>query len=337
MNCFHICVNPCSSVVPDFSFRGALRLAVVNSPTGQGCRYDVVVMSDSFDDFDPPRRRRRRRRRRVLASVAVAPALMTLGNLLCGFTAVFYASRSNDIEVLGHFRPISVAAALIFGGMLFDALDGGVARLTRSTSDFGAQLDSMADMVTFGVAPAFIVIQLMGIGTPFFAEDRFDTYFDRAVLVIGAIYAACCGLRLARFNVEDETDDEHHLFFKGLPSPGAAGTIASLVLLYQMFRLYDFTLLARINGFLIAAATLVTALAMISNLRYVHVVNRYLRGRGTFSYVALLVIGLILVLVMPIVAAAVGFAVYAVSAPAAWAYTKIGALPSRHRKPTLTD
>jgi len=91
-------------------------------------------MNDSFDDFDPPRRRRRRRRRRrVLASVAVAPALMTLGNLLCGFTAVFYASRSSDIEVLGHFRPISVAAALIFGGMIFDALDGGVARLTRSS------------------------------------------------------------------------------------------------------------------------------------------------------------------------------------------------------------
>jgi len=292
-------------------------------------------MRDSFDDFDSPPRRRRRRR--VLASVAVAPALMTLGNLLCGFMAVFYASRSNDIEVLGHFRPISVAAALIFGGMIFDALDGGVARLTRSTSDFGAQLDSMADMVTFGVAPAFIIIQLMGIGTPFFAEDRFDTYFDRAVLVIGAIYAACCGLRLARFNVEDETDDAEHMYFKGLPSPGAAGTIASLVLLYQMFRSYEFALLARMCAFTIVAATLVTALTMISNLPYVHVVNRYLRGRGTFSYVALLVIGIILVLVVPIIAAAAGFMIYAFSGPVTWVYAHVKNLPARGRDPQPTD
>jgi len=268
---------------------------------------------------DTPTGQRKKRRR--LNTVAVAPALMTLGNLLCGFAAIFYASRSDlldgqPLRVLGHLHPLSMAAVLVFIGMVFDALDGRVARLTRQTSSFGAQLDSMADMVTFGVAPAFLVIQLVGIGAPFFASDKWDSYFDRAVLLIAGVYAACCALRLARFNVEvTDATEPSHMTFKGLPSPGAAGTVASLVLLYQTMLAQEKAATARWVGLVMVAITLAVALAMVSTLRYSHVMNRYFRGRGTFNYLAMLVIALVLLLTIPQWSIAGGFVVYALSAP----------------------
>ena len=120
---------------------------------------------------------------------------------------------------------MTFAALWIFLGLILDGLDGRIARMTRSESELGEQLDSMADMVTFGVAPAFICVQLAGIGTPFFGMS--DTLYDRLGLVIAGIYVACAGLRLARFNIDPGDDD--HRSFKGLPSPGAGGTVASLV------------------------------------------------------------------------------------------------------------
>src|SRR5690606_12393377 len=114
----------------------------------------------------------------------------------------------------------------IFLGMLLDGLDGRVARMTRSTSELGEQLDSMADMVTFGVAPAFLAVQLVGVVSPLsLAEDM----FDRFAMVVAFIYVACAALRLARFNIETKSDNVvDHLSFSGLPSPGAAGTVASM-------------------------------------------------------------------------------------------------------------
>lgn len=256
---------------------------------------------------------------RRLVSVAIAPALMTLGNLLCGFMAVFWASRPSDVVVLGEFHPLTLAAALVFGGMIFDALDGAVARLVRSTSSFGAQLDSMADMVTFGVAPAFIVIQLNDVGAPFFAAGAMDTYFGRLALLIAAAYAACCALRLARFTLEaapQRTPD--HSIFTGLPSPGAAGTVCGLVLVYLTLVGDQPPATTRVVGFLIVGVLLTVALAMVSHLPYPHAVNRYLRGRQPFWYVAMVVVAVILLLTAPVYAVAAGFALYALLPPVAW-------------------
>src|SRR5262249_53679742 len=154
-----------------------------------------------------------------IRTVAAFPTMFTLGNLICGFFAIVVASRvgagnldpippAPQIDIrfppsfFGAFDPtnpthnIVFSAWLIFLAMIFDALDGHVARLARITSDFGAQLDSLCDLVTFGVAPAFLMVKMC----PDF------TYVAReAMWIIAAVFAACAAIRLARFNVETET------------------------------------------------------------------------------------------------------------------------------------
>ena len=156
--------------------------------------------------------------------------MLTLGNLVCGFFAIVVASRIEavkDVNLLTDLTKIDPTDAmksgwLIFLAMVFDALDGYVARLSRTASDFGAQLDSLCDLVTFGVAPAFLLVKMC----PHFA------FFHReAVWVIAASFAACAALRLARFNVETSDDDEH-LHFSGLPSPAAAAAIAGFAIMF---------------------------------------------------------------------------------------------------------
>ncbi|MEY4770305.1 MAG: putative CDP-diacylglycerol--serine O-phosphatidyltransferase, partial [Planctomycetota bacterium] len=93
------------------------------------------------------RLRRRMERGRAMPALAVIPALMTLGNLICGFAAIHYAAMPVATTEIFGWNTLTVACCLLFLGMFLDALDGSVARLTRSTSDLGAQLDSLADMV----------------------------------------------------------------------------------------------------------------------------------------------------------------------------------------------
>jgi len=279
---------------------------------------------------EPTRAQRRARRGRIVArkTVATVPTLLTLGNLLCGFAAIFAASRVvGDVTVLPlEWTPLTFAAIFIFIGMACDSLDGGVARLTRSSSELGEQLDSMADMVTFGVAPAFLAVQLVGVGVPFISElETGDALFDRAAVVIAAIYVACAALRLARFNIElddEEDEDEAHASFRGLPSPGAAGTVASLVLLHQHF-LAHFPAdhwLVQVAAIGMVAVMLLAALAMVSTFAYVHVVNRYVRGRAPIGSFAHAVVVALLLVIYPQAALAGVFVIYALSAPLAAMY-----------------
>jgi CDP-diacylglycerol--serine O-phosphatidyltransferase len=250
--------------------------------------------------------------------VRVVPSALTLGNLLMGFAAIFYASREPaQLKLFAGFSPLAIAAVCIFLGQIFDALDGRVARMTRQTSELGEQLDSMADMVTFGVAPAFLVIQLVGIGTPFFGEGpgRWDIYFDRIVLVAAAVYVACTALRLARFNIElDHPGESSHMSFKGLPSPAAAGTVAAFVLLHQSL-LIAHPLTAKVTAVAMVAVMMAAAIGMVSTLRYVHLMNRFLRGHAPFHYVATAVLLLVPMMIVPQLTLAIAFGGYALSAP----------------------
>ncbi len=264
---------------------------------------------------------RRHRRRVALArrGIAVLPTAFTLGNLLCGFAAIFTASRPATVTMPFDWSPLTFAAIFIFLGMVMDGLDGRIARLTRSLSDLGGQLDSMADMVTFGVAPAFLAVQLAGVEAPFVSEKN-DHLFDRLAIVVAGIYVACAALRLARFNLESASEHvPDHRYFKGLPTPGAAGTVASLVLLHQHFfaRYPAMHWSIRLAALAMVAVMLLTALGMVSNFRYVHIMNKYVRGRAPFTTVArgVVVAGLLLVHLQGVLAA--GFAIYALSAPVA--------------------
>ncbi len=282
-------------------------------------------------DSAPESRRGRLPSRVARRGIAVLPTMFTLANLLCGFGAIFFASRmmpAVDSPLPFGWSPLTMAAVFIFLGLAMDGLDGRVAVLTDSVSDLGAQLDSMADMVTFGVAPAFMVIQLIGVRAPFVSELQPDSpiFFERFALVVACIYVACVALRLARYNIETSSAAEgSHSLFKGLPSPGAAGTVASLILLHQSFLVH-----LTQDHFLIRAAavgmvfiSLLTALAMVSRFRYVHLMNRYIRGRAPFGTIAkAVIVGLLLVVRLQETLAA-GFVIYALSAPTIWAYRRI--------------
>ncbi len=275
-----------------------------------------------------------RRRRKYLPerTFVIFPTLCTLANVMCGFAAIFYASKeiglvydaSGMVIIKGWmplgWTPLTVAAAFVFTGMIFDGLDGRIARLTHSTSELGEQLDSMADMVTFGVAPAFIATQLViGSQMPFLTQEG-DAVFNRAALVIAGLYVACAALRLARFNVETLSgEDTDHMSFAGMPSPGAAGTIVSLTLLHQHFLAHEmgdhWSVIA--SSVVIVGIMLLCALAMVTRMRYAHVLNRYLRGRAPLSYLVLAVLvgGLLIIRLQLSVATA--FVIYALSGPVA--------------------
>jgi CDP-diacylglycerol---serine O-phosphatidyltransferase len=253
---------------------------------------------------------------RRLRTVAVFPTLFTLGNLLCGFFALVVAARveapiSPEAPMsasLGTANPVKIVRALdrddpnhnmmlcgwlVFLAMIFDALDGQVARLARSTSDFGAQLDSLADMVTFGVAPAMMLVKMC---------PRFAFFNKEAVWIIAASFVACVALRLARFNAET-SDDDDHMHFSGLPSPAGAASIAAFALLFYTLRREDHHLaLARpIDDWvqmLLPLFAVLVALLMVSRIPYPHLVNQILRGQLSFAHVVGLLFAILAMLLV---------------------------------------
>lgn len=267
--------------------------------------------------------------------MSVLPTLMTLGNLICGFAAIHYASKSLDTTGVFGWPTLALAGALVFLGMFFDAIDGSVARLTRSTSDLGAQLDSLSDVVTFGVAPAFMMLRLVSqyvgpTATPdvtILSPDA-DTAWGRIVWGVAAVYICCTALRLARFNVETPSASaEDHRYFRGLPSPGAGGTVASLIVLHQhladtRYAAGETPAFERWTALGIPAVTLLCAIGMVSTMRYSHLVNRLLRGRLDFNMIVRLVVPTLLAFWWFRFQAtlAVAFTAYAVSGPLRWAW-----------------
>lgn len=232
--------------------------------------------------------RRLARRRRM---VAVVPSLLTLGNAACGFGSITYAAKVGPESVMPN--DLYFAAFLIFGAMVFDMLDGPVARLARQTSEFGAQLDSLADAISFGVAPAFLMLKFSPVLHP------------RLLWVIAVWYMMCAVMRLARFNVAQDGDPDHE-HFRGLPSPAAAGTVASLVIIGPgLERWSDFEgseLVRRIAEWLIPftswslpVVTLAVACLMVSRVRYPHVFNQLLHRPHSYHHLVKLIFAFVAV------------------------------------------
>jgi CDP-diacylglycerol--serine O-phosphatidyltransferase len=256
------------------------------------------------------------------------PTLVTLGNLVAGFAAIYYASKPIDASGPWGWSTLTVAGALVFIAMFLDAIDGSVARLTDSSSTLGAQLDSLADLVSFGVAPAFMMLRLVSFyigpeGVTTIIGPEADTSFAKLLWGVAAVYLCCTALRLARFNVETPSAaTEDHLVFRGLPSPGAAGTVTSLIVLHQ-HRVHTANLaiedvsvaFARWTAFGIPFLTLLCGIAMVSSIPYVHFINRYVRGGRSFAYVARLVIPIFLAIWWFQEMLALAFTVYALNSP----------------------
>lgn len=175
----------------------------------------------------------------------VLPNLFTTSSIFCGIYAIVRVSG------MPTHHELYQACIAVFFGAFFDMIDGRVARLTRTQSEFGVQLDSLADLITFGVAPAIIAyrwalepLQLLGV-------------------FIAFIYVACGAIRLARFNVLASHSKDLSPYFIGLPIPLAAGTLISLVMLHQRSVRAP---LENNQGFILFFLCL--ALLMVSNIRY---------------------------------------------------------------------
>ena len=209
--------------------------------------------------------------RRILRTIQVLPTLITAGNLVAGVLAISYlidaAAAPADAEAL-----FVRAAWLIFIGMFCDVLDGRIARMTGTTSAFGAQLDSLADAVTFGVAPAMLAKSVLTVAFPAISTRLLFSFC--LVYVLGAT------LRLARYNVESERMSRAgslHVtrIFRGLPSPAAAGVLAALVLVRHEYA--SLTLAPAEWAILLSVPLL--GMLMISRMPYTHLMNRYFDAR----------------------------------------------------------
>ena len=218
--------------------------------------------------------------------IFLLPSLLTTGNLFCGFLALVFCAQVRFFE----------AAIALFAAMVLDVLDGKVARLTGSTTQFGVEFDSLADVVSFCVAPAFMLYSLV--------LGRLGR-----VAWLGAILFVICGaLRLARFNVATATADRR--YFVGLPTPAAAGIVAATVLLIESREA-----LSRWQELAIAVGTPLVALLMVSTFRYYSFKEIDFTRRQRVSMLVGLVLAVLIVSSHPQWFLFIIFSVYLLSGP----------------------
>ena len=203
------------------------------------------------------------RRRRLGRSVFVLPSLFTVGNLFCGYYAILSTMHGNYV----------LAAKAIGIAIILDMLDGRIARLTNSTSGFGLQLDSLADVISFGIAPSVLAL-VWGLS----AVDQ------RLAWIAAFTFTICGAMRLARFNVQ-AVNLKH---FVGLPIPAGGGAIAAIV------HFFDEPVLNPYGSILMAAAVFILAFLMVSTIRYSSLKHLTL---GRKSHLTILVIAFLVALV----------------------------------------
>lgn len=220
------------------------------------------------------------------SGVYLLPNILTTASLF----AAFYSLVSS---MKGQYEAAIIAMLI---GMIADGLDGRIARLTNTQTDFGAQYDSLSDMVTFGVAPSLLIYQLM------------LNQLGKIGWLVAFVYTASVALRLARFNTQLETADKR--YFQGLPCPPAAALMASLSWVCYQNEWQNLFISILTAVFAVAASTL-----MVSNLRYYSFKELDFRGKVPFLYVLLLIILFVAIALNPSVVLFVGFSIYALSGP----------------------
>ncbi|MCH2135818.1 MAG: CDP-alcohol phosphatidyltransferase family protein [Phycisphaerales bacterium] len=268
-------------------------------------RQDMDDPATQFGGDDPSERGGRRRSRRIrlrkLGPTGVWPTLFTLGNLVAGFTAIHFAAKpviaGEAVAGPWGWTSLTVASVLVLLGAFFDCIDGSVARLTDGVTEMGGQLDSLADLVTFGVAPAFITLhvasQYIGVeGISSIVNPDTATTLGKISWAIAAIFVCCAALRLARFNVETASGRlGDTLSFRGLPTPGAAGAVVGLVLMHEHLAVVAgnnpegaMSIVVGLIAIALPFVALLAAIMMVSTVPYRHLANRYLRVSRSFGY-----------------------------------------------------
>lgn len=217
--------------------------------------------------------------------IYILPSLFTTGNVFCGFYA-FIAVLNEDFYF---------AAWAIFVAIVFDALDGRVARLTKTTSAFGVQYDSLADVISFGMAPAFL------------AYSWVLKPFDRLGWMAAFLFLLCGALRLARFNVTKPDISGNH--FIGLPIPAAAAVIASIVIAFEdIFAI-------RLDPIIMVCVVYLLAFLMVSNIQYPAFKKFEFKRRVTFTRFLFVILFLYVFATIPRVSLFVLSLLYTLSGP----------------------
>jgi len=242
-----------------------------------------------MSDFDTRRALRKNRIRR--RGIYLLPNLFTMAALFAGFFAIVQAMNQR----------FALAAGAIFVAMVLDGLDGRVARLTKTQSAFGAEFDSLADMVSFGAAPALVVYEwsLRGMGN--------------LGWIAAFIYVAGAALRLARFNTMLDVADKH--WFTGLPSPSAAALVAGFVLIID-----DYALDPASVRWWAWAVTLFAGITMITNVPFYSFKAINLRKSVSFIVVVLVVVTFALISYQPAIVLFGAFVAYGLSGYIGWAW-----------------
>jgi CDP-diacylglycerol--serine O-phosphatidyltransferase len=221
-------------------------------------------------------------KKKLAMHIYILPNLMTTGNLFCGFFAIIASIKGSFLT----------AAYAIVAASVFDLLDGRLARLTRSTSKFGAEYDSLCDLCSFGMAPAVLLYQ-------------WSLYpYGRVGWLACFLFVTCGALRLARFNVQANIVEKS--YFQGLPIPMAAGIVASSVLAFSDLELDPVANL----GLLLM--TFLLAFVMVSTFRYRSFKDLDLKERHPFRYLVIGVALLVVVALKPEVNLFIMFLTYAV-------------------------
>ena len=246
------------------------------------------------------------------------PNLLTICNSLCGFGAMLYTLHVYDNRIIADtYDILAVSAWLILFAMIFDMLDGFAARLFNAASMHGIQMDSLADMVTFGVAPAVIVAVM---AHSLRAEMRPFQYF----LVWGfcAIYIGCAASRLATYNVHAMLEKKSGEKFSGLPSPGAAAAICSLVIFYAS-KSGEITQIVLILPFYAA----ILGILMVSSIPYMHAGRWLMSVRRNKKRLFVLFVVLIAMYYSPFLVLVLAVNIYVASGPFTIVARKLGLFP----------
>lgn len=264
----------------------------------------------------------RRMRKQRLNYIAILPSLITILNAVCGFSAIILASKNN----------FALAGYMLLLAMIADMLDGRVARMSKNTSSFGGQLDSLCDITSFGVAPAFIAFKIWECKLETFTMISPTTkeLIEHFIWLAAVAYVSCAAIRLARFNVENEEDESSHMSFTGLPTPAAAGVIVSLVIFHQealqKMLANNNTLYTLLDGALVYILPIVllgTAVLMVSRIKYPHILNQYIKGKKPFAHFIRALVFLGVIIWSRQVALMLIFCGFALSGVIRWLYYRV--------------
>ncbi len=265
-------------------------------------------------------------RKQKLNYIAILPSLVTVINCLCGFAAIVFASN----------REFVTAGYMVILAMLADAMDGRLARKVESVSSFGVQFDSLCDVISFGVAPAFLMLKVIESELKLEASGLpIGNFIQRFIWVAAAAYTCCAVIRLARFNVENPDSTADHLSFVGLPSPAAAGVLVSLILFQQTY-LGKSPLPNLIVIKTLPYIALGVAMLMVSRVHYPHVLNQHLRGRKPFAHFIQMLLLLVFLVRFPHIAMVAIFCGFAMDGLVRWLYHSLQ-VERRLAKPKTQD